>query len=224
MKRFSAILAILLTATLLLWGATAGPSFAGTGADDSSVGTVTWSNPTNVTASDNTRANVTTTTASETSHYIKATNFGFSIGGGTVDGILCEVEQFGTFVGGSSVPNENSIRLVNGAGTIIGDNKSTSAALPNGSGNEAFVSYGGSADTWSASLTPSDINDTDFGCVYSVDLNSDGADDSDGFVDSIRITVTHSPGVGGRRRIITRNAGTVITSGAESELSQHSQR
>ena len=100
---------------------------------------------------------------------------------------------------------------MNGAGTIVGTNKSTTAALPNGSGNEAFTSYGGGADDWTASLTPADINDTDFGCVFGVTLNGDDAAGvSTALVDSIRITVTFTAqAVGGQRRIITRNAGKI---------------
>lgn len=208
MRRALGVVTALFSATLLLFAATVGPSFAGTGADDSSVGGVAWTDPGNVTNSDNVWADATSI-ATGVSHYVKATNFFFTPFSGTVDGIECEVEQYGTVSGTGTLPNENSIRLVNGAGTIVGDNKSTDATLPNGSGNEVFVSYGGAADDWNASLVDSDISDADFGCVFAVDLLGDGiGDDSTAFVDSVRITVTFtSPS----KAIITesRNAGRI---------------
>ena len=205
------IFSLLLATPLQLWADSAGPNFAGTGADDSTIGTIAWATPGNITASDDSRS-VAIDSAVSISHYLKGTNFSFSIAGGaTVDGITCEVEQHGLASGGASLPDENSIRLVNGAGTIVGDNKSTNATLPSGAGSEAFISYGGAADDWNASLTGSDINDVDFGCVFAVDLNGGGgADFSQAHVDSIRITVNFTPA--GTKLLIThqtRTAGRV---------------
>ena len=187
---FLVIFCLILAAPLQLWADTAGPTFAGLGADDSSIGTIPWATPDNISASDDTRT-AALDAAVSVSHYLKATDFSFSIAAGsTVDGITCEIEQHGTAAGSASIPNENSIRLVNGAGTIVGDNKSTNATLPVGSGNEAFISYGGATDDWNASLTDSDINDIDFGCVFAVDLlGAPVADLSSARVDSVRITV-----------------------------------
>lgn len=224
MKRILGICVVLLSATLLLWAASEGPTFPGTGADDDAIGTDAWLNPDRITASDDSRAAKGSLASGTLTHYLKGTNFGFSNGvNGTIDGLLCEVEQYGTATGGATVPTENSIRLVNGAGTIVGDNKSTSASLPTDVGNEAFTSYGGAADDWNASLTPADINDPDFGCVFGVTLNGDdAAGNSTAVVDSMRITVTYTATVGGSRRIITRNAGTIT--GAESRRDSHSRR
>ena len=204
------IFSLLLATPIQLWADSAGPNFAGTGADDSSIGTIAWATPGNITASDDTRS-AAIDNAVSVSHYLKGTNFSFSIPSSTVDGITCEIEQHGTASGAASLPDENSIRLVNGAGTIVGDNKSTNATLPSGPGSEVFISYGGAADDWNASLTDSDINDVDFGCVFAVDLmGGGGADLSTGRVDSMRITVNFTQT--GTKLLIThqtRTAGRV---------------
>ena len=58
---------------------------------------------------------------------------------------------------------ENSIKIVK-TGTILGDEKSTSAAV---SFTESYISYGGSSDLWGETWTAEDINDVDFGVVGS---------------------------------------------------------
>lgn len=71
--------------------ATQGPYSPGTMADDSTVGTVTWVNPDNAKASDDVRAIMY---YGGSSHYLKATNFGFSIpAGATINGIVVEIEK-----------------------------------------------------------------------------------------------------------------------------------
>ena len=58
---------------------------------------------------------------------------------------------------------ENSIKIVKG-GVISGDEKSTGVGL---AGVNNYVSYGSSSDLWGLAWTPSDINSSDFGVVYS---------------------------------------------------------
>src|SRR3990167_2051589 len=67
----------------------------GTTADDSAVGTIVWTNPNNSKVSDNVYAIVTNANCGiPTSHYLKATNFGFSIpAGATINGIVVEIEK-----------------------------------------------------------------------------------------------------------------------------------
>lgn len=54
---------------------TAGPNNAGTGANVTGIGTVAWSNPGNITASDGNRASA----ANGVSNYLRVSNFGFSL-------------------------------------------------------------------------------------------------------------------------------------------------
>jgi hypothetical protein len=71
--------------------ASQGPNSPGTMADDASVGTSAWSNPDNAKVSDNAYAK---DTSNILSHYLKASNFSFSIpSGATVVGIKVEIER-----------------------------------------------------------------------------------------------------------------------------------
>lgn len=169
--------------------ASQGPNTTGTGADDSSIGTTAWTNPTNITASDDTYATGVVTFGVPT-HYLKATNFGFSIpSGATIDGIVVEWERKATTNRGGGVL-DNAVRIVKG-GTIGSTDKSSAAAWSTG---ESFISYGSSSDLWGESWTDADINGSTFGAVISAKTNSAGGT---GFVDSCRITVYYTDAAGG---------------------------
>lgn len=171
--------------------ASQGPNTAGTGADDSAVGTVTWSNPGNVTASDNTYA--TAAVNSTTSHYLKATNFGFSIpAGSTIDGVVVEWERKAN-TGGAV---DNSVKLVK-AGSVTGSDKSTGAWW---STTESFVSFGASNDLWGATLSASDVNDSTFGAALSGKSTFGSITLS---VDSCRITVYYTAAASSRQQTMT---------------------
>lgn len=72
---------------------TVGPNSPTGGADDSSVGTITWSNPTRIVSSNDSYATAGLDD-NQISHYLKATNFGFSIpSGAVINGITAEIEK-----------------------------------------------------------------------------------------------------------------------------------
>lgn len=165
----------------------AGPNIAGTGADDNTIGTVIWQNPGNLTASDNTYVTQGVQTSTKTSHYLKATNFGFAIPvGATINGILVEIEYLAV---GAGRANDSTVKIVQGD-VVVGNNKGNNAAI---STVESFVAYGGAADLWGASWSPADINAANFGAVFSVtfDPNNTGISIRV-FVDSVRITVYYT--------------------------------
>lgn len=60
---------------------------------------------------------------------------------------------------------DNSVRLVVG-GSVTGDDKASGSFWP-GSDPDSYVSYGSSSDDWSASLTPTNVNASDFGVAVS---------------------------------------------------------
>lgn len=158
-----------------------GPNNPGTMANDDTVGTVDWANPDRAKISDDSYAQWLE--LGTTIHYLKATNFGFSIPtGATINGILVEIEQIR-----EADATENSIKIVKG-GIISGDEKSTGAELPD---VEAYVSYGASDNLWGLSWTAEDINLSTFGVVYSAKrtvLDVVG-------VDHIRITVYYTTSI-----------------------------
>lgn len=162
-----------------------GPTSPGTGADSSEVGTLAWSNPSRVTAADGSEASVSFA-GSDTSHYLKAADFGFSIpSGATIDGIIVEWKRRAS----PTNVSDSSVRLVVG-GTVSGDDQSIGDFWPLAAD---YTSFGGVADTWGLSLSTADVNGSTFGAVLS---GACGGDPADGFVDHCRITVYYTGGGG----------------------------
>ena len=187
MKKYIYILIIILVvygfAVLVSEAADEGANSPGTMADDATVGTVAWSNPDR--AKSLADGNATAVLSSlGVSHYLKATNFGFSIPtGATIDGILAEINK--NFAGGY-FPKDNSVKIVTSDGTLGSEDKANTDNWPFGT----YISYGASNDLWNESWSDTDINDADFGVVIS-------AKDTTGnklypFICHIRITVYYT--------------------------------
>jgi hypothetical protein len=156
----------------------------GTIVDDASYGTVTWLNPGNAASSDNLYAGTALGYVGPTqTHYLKATNFGFTIPAGmTITGIKVEIERkaLGQVV-------DNRVRLVK-AGVVQSTDKASSTPWPS---TDAYASYGGDGDTWGNAWTVQDINDSGFGVVLAATIG-DGVDAARPFVDHIQITVYYT--------------------------------
>jgi len=167
--------------------ATQGPNNAGTVANDASAGTNAWSNPTNAQgAPDGTPASAN---SSSPTQYLKATNFGFSIpGGSTINGVT--VELYNSTAAGGCFWLE--IKLVKGGaigGTSLADG--TALQFP----GYAYKTFGGSANLWGNTLTVADVNASNFGVA--VRIGNGGKGTGTGYVDQIRITITYTAGGGG---------------------------
>jgi len=172
--------------------ASSGPNNGGNATDDSSIGTIAWSNPSNALAQNDTYATASLTKTDPISHYLKVTNLGFNISSGaTIKGIVMEVDRYasGTTGGPASKVSDNSIKLVKG-GAIGGDEKSTSASWP-ASDTNYYQSYGSSSDLWGLAWSPADINNSGFGVVISA-IKDSSAHDRTAYVDHIRITVYYN--------------------------------
>ena len=214
MKRISAICVFVLSATLLLFATTSdGPNSPGAGGNGGS-GTA-WADTGNITASDDSRATATLI-ADALSQDLQATQFGFDLPAGTVDGVTASIER--EEVSGTGVCEDGNVRLLIG-GTASGDDKATAGAWPL---TEASQAYGGTADLWGLTPTVAQVNATDFGFHVKVGETSTNAVVCG--VDHMTLTVTHSAEVGGQRRIITRNAGKITIFGEESKHDSHSLR
>lgn len=162
-----------------------GPNSPGTMSDNADIGTVSWVNPDNAKISDNIYSTVTL--SNQKSHYLLATNFGFTIpSGSTIDGILTEVEAK---TSSGLVQMQRIIRkgtsLIFLAGSIWLDT------------TEQYYPSGNASDLWGTSWTAENINDSNFGTVY----NSSGTPTDTISIDHIRITVYYTEasaqGVGG---------------------------
>lgn len=163
--------------------ATSGPRNCGTAADDATVGTASWTNPTNAQgASDSVDATVAM--ASTTSHYLKCTNFGHSIpAGATINGVSYSFHRKATV----NNPTDSAVRFVN-TGTIGTINKSAGAAWPSSYEDKVF---GSASDVWDGSLTATVMNAATTGVV----ISATGSGTVN--VDSVTSTVTYTPAGGG---------------------------
>lgn len=182
--------------------ATQGPLSPGTVADDASVGSMAWINPSNVVASDSVYATTAIGAAvGQESHYLKATNFGFSVpADSTIDGILVEVER--SWVNGSmSYGNINDTvtsGMPDGTGgsRIIKGGLTSSTDVSLGSewtNPKSRVLFGSAVSLWGETWTPADINSSNFGFAMSaVGYNGPSGTDPTAQVDHIRITVYYT--------------------------------
>jgi len=167
-----------------------GPNSPGTAVNDTSpMEASDWINPGNILTSDDTYS--TADVGQKFTNYLKATNFGFSIpAGATIDGILMEAEVKGT--ASSPLAIDTGVFIVKADGSIGTTNQATEAFI---SATESYVSYGSSSDLWGETWTAAQINDTNFGVVYSAVGSALVCIVS---VDHIRMTVYYTTSGGGR--------------------------
>lgn len=170
--------------------ASTGFVFAGTGASQSP-GDSGWSNPTDITTSNNSDASCSLAKGAET-EYLIASNFGFSIpGGSTINGVTVRVERAAQH---TTRVEDLEIKLyVNGS--ITAQNKASGTDWPI---SDTTADYGGAADTWGESLTPTLVNASNFGVA--VKAHSVSSSSSTAYVDAISIDITYTPGAGAAGR------------------------
>lgn len=143
----------------------------GTAASDSSIGTVAWVNPDNAKVSDNVYATASMTSGFPTesySRYLKLTNFGFSI---PTDSSIVGVQVSVECKGASGDILDYVVKLVKG-GVVVGDNEARpdvedNAVWPDMDEAILYPASGSEEDLWGISLSPSDVNASDFGVVIS---------------------------------------------------------
>lgn len=178
---------------------TSGPNDPDLGADNTSIGTVVWGNPSNILSSNDLYA--AATVRNNASHYLVATDFDFAIpSGATIDGIEVRVELQST--GSPSNVIDNAVRIVKG-GSIGTTDKSSPTRWS--FGTDAERTYGSSSDKWSETWTAADINSTNFG--FAISAKETNNSQSNAQVDHIQITVHYTP---------VAQAPTVTTSAATS--------
>ena len=161
---------------------TAGPNYAGTGT--STGASNVWNNPTNVNANDN---SYTTSTISSggNSAILSATNFGFAIpSNATINGVQVTIGRFASTAGQMS---DNTVQLIVG-GIATGNNSPLGGTWPN---TETPANYGATNSIWGlASLTPSQVNASNFGVELIVHNTNGGSRTAS--VDYIQITITYT--------------------------------
>ena len=137
------------------------------------------------------KVNYTTTDTTDkrsNTHYLKASNFGFSIPStAVITGITADVERKASADSGNDYAADHEIKLIAGF-TISPTNYATTAHWPTAN---TFTTYGG--DLWGMELEPADVNSSGFGVLVSANVNN-GVTAS---VDHIRVTVSYIPTGGG---------------------------
>jgi hypothetical protein len=166
--------------------------YPGTVVDDSAVGSLAWTNPDNAKIPDAVYATASNANYGrlEYTHYLKATNFGFSIPlDQAIVGILVEIKRKANYNEAFWYAYSYLVKLVKG-GTVQGDNKGNTDHWPT---TNTFASHGGATDKWGLSLTPSDINSLNFGVVLQATLYSEtNALTLVASVDGFKITVYYT--------------------------------
>lgn len=153
----------------------------GTVANDSSVGDVAWSNPSNATTEDGSNATCSLN-AAQTSQYINATNFGFTIPTGAV---IKGVEA--TFKAQSSVlstTKEQSVTLMK-AGSRAGS--ALDFGLVSWLTSLASKIAGTATSLWGTTITASEVNASNFGVSFRA--QNAGVLTASAQLDSITMTV-----------------------------------
>lgn len=143
----------------------------GTVADDAGTGTLTWSNVGNAKSSDGFYSTAEVSKATATAHYLKATNFGYSIPGGeTIVGIQASVERSESTANSGEVTDAR-VRIVKGGSIQATGDKATGGKWPT---VDTVKHYGGEGDLWGNSWTTSEINNSGFGVAISPTIKAVG--------------------------------------------------
>ena len=159
----------------------------GTGADDAAVGTLAWTNPSNIT----TGGDATAIPADGvTTHYLKGTNLGFAIDpAATIVGIGVTIRRSLSGTITTETIADSEVKIVLADGSIGATNKASAVNWPTIDTN---IVYGGATDLWGETWTPADINDTDFGVVMSATAADPATDAGTLKVVSYTITVYYT--------------------------------
>lgn len=163
---------------------TQGPNYPSTTADDATIGTVVWGSTANVGADDGSYATATAG-AGTISHYLKATNLGFSLGAGTIT-ILGVTVEFQIHASRTNGVKDTSVKLVKG-GAISGSDLAGSTIVGT---VDTTITRGGAANMWGLALTQADVEASTFGVVISLTENAGATTTL--FADFIRVTITYS--------------------------------
>ncbi len=143
---------------------------AGTGTNNADAGNDTWLNPGNITANDTSWAIASPIDAGQTTQYLHATNFGFSLeDGAVIDG--AEV-RIGRLRGAGGEVKDLLVQLIKGGTRQGNDRADTGIDWPASDTNK---DYGGAADLWGLALSKSDVEASSFGVAIRAQHSSGGS-------------------------------------------------
>lgn len=154
---------------------------------DNTTTTVHWSNPSNALAYDSSYAFISVIASSTFADYLVATNLSSPVpNGATIDGIVAEIETAGF---ASASIGIDAVYIIKG-GAKTGANKGTFTSF--GTGRQ-YYSYGGASDLWSATLSSSDVNASNFGVCFRF-IKYSGKSVPTVTVDHVRMTIYYTDG------------------------------
>lgn len=154
-------------------------------------GTSWWDYPSRITTDQGncTYANSATSDPAKSggvTQYLRASNYGANVPtGATIVGLEVRIRR--NYSGTATGPRDHLLRVFNGS-SLVGDNKASSSNWNSGC---TLVSYGSGSDGWGASLTPSIVNNSNFG-VYFQAKNYSSAYVFTLYVDVIQIRVSYT--------------------------------
>jgi len=168
----------------------AGPNNPGTLTTSAGTGNINWTSPGNASSSNNVYATASmkrTPASQNTSYYLEATNFGFSIPtSATIFGITAEVERSADT---ASCIRDLEVRIIKGGVIDATQNKAdTTNYWPTA---DAYKTYGGPADLWGLGWTPVDINAGNFGFAIMAQNQASGNPTCLAQIDHMRATVEY---------------------------------
>lgn len=163
---------------------------AGTTAEDTSLGTIGFTNPANATAQDDTYA-TSVIPGHGSTYFLLLTNFGASIpAGATITGFEVEVDHFSSAAG----VRLTSVYMVKGGVVAAGTDHGADATNLATADTDSYLTYpgtGGSSDLWGQSWTDADVNASDFGVALRYRNNNAAARTVD--IDHVRVIVYYTP-------------------------------
>jgi hypothetical protein len=158
--------------------------------DSSTVGTVAWGSPGNVTANDATFSTALYSgTKTATTHYLYCDTFGFDIPyGAIINGIVAGIhcKSSASSVGDYCV--DGVVKLIKADSSL---SATDNALASHWDTVETDTPHGSSTDLWGETWTPANINSSAFGMVLSVLIASTSFTMAS--VDYIYITVYYTP-------------------------------
>ncbi len=142
-----------------------GPFGGGAAVNNSDAGDAIWNTPDNVLIDGGGTYSVSSLSAANTTtQYLHVTDFGFFVpDGATITGVEVSFDHIAGFGGG--VLQDHTVQLIKG-GTRSGDNKADT--VTNWPSADTITVYGGASDMWSLTLTPADVNASNFGVAFRV--------------------------------------------------------
>lgn len=178
---------MLLCASQLIRAQSQGPNSAGTGTNVSITG-IAWSNPGNISISDNNYASVNISNSINISDALVASNFGFSIPlTATIDSIKVGIERYYSGTGLAIIVNW-ILQLTKDGTNPVGTNQ---YQLQFWTTAESTYNYSDSSSLWGTTWTPAEINSSNFGVYIRVGMVGFFGN-ATAYIDNITATVYYS--------------------------------